>query len=73
MKGNNITCYEEQIANMMNIYFINVTKTLNLKKQLGVRRSGVNEFDNHISIKMIQNILKYFQKALNFSFSLKMR
>ena len=34
-------------------YFINVTKTLNLKKQFCVRRSGVNEFENHISIKMI--------------------
>ena len=37
----------------MNNYFINVTKTLNLKKQLGLGRSGVNEFENHISIKMI--------------------
>ena len=37
----------------MNNYFINVTKTLNLKKQLGFGRSGVNEFENHISIKMI--------------------
>ena len=37
----------------MNNYFINVTKALNLKKQLGVGRSGVNEFENHISIKMI--------------------
>ena len=44
---------EEEIANIMNNYFINVTKTLNLKKQLGVGRSGVNEFENHISIKMI--------------------
>ena len=32
---------------------INVTKTLNLKKQLGVGRSGVNEFENHITIKTI--------------------
>ena len=44
---------EEEIANIMNNYFINVTKTLNLKKQLGLGRSGVNEFENHISIKMI--------------------
>ena len=49
----NIISDEEEIANIMNNYFINVTKTLNLKKQLGVGRSGVNEFDNHISIKMI--------------------
>ena len=37
----------------MNNYFKNVTKTLNLKKQLGVRLSGVNYFENHISIKII--------------------
>ena len=33
---------------------MNATKTLNLKKtQLDVGRSGVNEFENHISIKLI--------------------
>ena len=53
VEENNIISDEEEIANVMNNYFINVTKTLNLKKQLGVGRSGVNEFDNHISIKMI--------------------
>ena len=53
LEENNIISDEEEINNIMNNYFINVTKTLNLKKQLGVRRSGVNEFKNHISIKMI--------------------
>ena len=53
LEENNIISDEEEIVNIMNNYFINVTKTLNLKKQLGVRRSGVNEFENHISIKMI--------------------
>ena len=53
VEENNIISDEEEIANIMNNYFINVTKTLNLKKQLGVGRSGVNEFENHISIKMI--------------------
>ena len=56
MEENNITLiilYEEEIANIMNNYFINVTKTLNLKKQLGLGRSGVNEFENHICIEMI--------------------
>ena len=38
---------------MMNNYFINVTKTLNLIKHLGAGCSGLNEFENHISIKMI--------------------
>ena len=53
MEENNIVIDEEEIANIMNNYFINITKTLNLKKQLGVRCNGVNEYDNHIGIKMI--------------------
>ena len=53
VEENNIISNKEEIANIMNNYFINVTKTLNLKKQLGVGRSGVNEFENHISIKTI--------------------
>ena len=53
LEENNIISDEEEIASIMNNYFINVTKTLNLKKQLGVGRSGINEFENHISIKMI--------------------
>ena len=53
VEENNIISDEEEIANIMNNYFINVTKTLNLKKQLGVGRGGINEFENHISIKMI--------------------
>ena len=53
VEENNIISDKVEIANIMNNYFINVTKTLNLKKQLGVRCSGVNEFENHISIKMI--------------------
>ena len=42
VRENNIISDEEEIANIMNNYFINVTKTLNLKKQLGCGRSGVN-------------------------------
>ena len=53
VEENNIITDEEEIANIMKNYFINVTKTLNLKKQLGLGCSGVNEFENHISIKMI--------------------
>ena len=41
VEENNIISDEEEIANIMNNYFINVTKTLNLKKQLGVGCSGV--------------------------------
>ena len=53
VEENNIISDEEEITNIMNNYFINVTETSNLKKQLGVGRSGINEFENHISIKMI--------------------
>ena len=53
VEENNIISDEEEIANIMNNYFVNVTKTLNLKKLLGVGCSGVNDFENHISIRMI--------------------
>ena len=38
VEENNIISDEEEIANIMNNYFINVTKTLNLKKPHGVGR-----------------------------------
>ena len=44
VEENNIISDEEEIANVMNNYFINVTKTLNLKIQHGFGRSGLNEF-----------------------------
>ena len=51
----------------MNNYFINVTITLNLKKQHAVRRSGVNEFVNHISIEMIhEKYPQIFPKSFKF-------
>ena len=53
VEENNFISDEEEITDKMNNYFINVTKTLKRKNQLGVGRSGVNEFENHISIKMI--------------------
>ena len=53
VEENNIVSDEEEIADIMNNYFINITKTLNLKKQHGVGHSGLNEFESHISIKMI--------------------
>ena len=53
VEGSNIISDEEETANIINNYFINDTKTLNLKKQLGFGRSGVNESENHIGIKMI--------------------
>ena len=69
VEENNIISDEEEIANIMNNYFINVTKTLNLKKQLGVGSSGVNEFENHISIKMIH---KKYPEILPESFKFQL-
>ena len=72
MEENNVKSDEEEIANIMNNYFINVTKTLNLKKQLGIGCSGAHEFENHIRIKMTHE--KYPEiLPENFSFSLTMR
>ena len=45
VEENNIISDEKETANIMNNYLINVTKTLNLKKQLGVGRRGVNELE----------------------------
>ena len=53
MEENNIVSDVEEIANIMNNYFINVRKTLNLKKEPSVGRSGVKEFENYYRIKMI--------------------
>ena len=45
----------KQIFNTMNNYFINITKTLNLKPYKYSNTTNINEiillFDNHISIK----------------------
>ena len=37
----------------MKDYFINVTRTLNLKKHFSARNGDPSAFDSHISIKMI--------------------
>ena len=48
----------KQIFNTMNNYFINITKTLNLKPYKYSNTTNINEiillFDNHISIKKIK-------------------
>ena len=56
VEENNIISDEEEIANIMNHYFINVTKTLNLKKQIGVGRSGVNEIlPESVNFQLVSN------------------
>ena len=69
MEENNIISDEEEIANIMNDYFIKVISTLNLKNQHDVGRSGVNKFENHISIKIIhEKYPEIFPKSFKFQF-----
>ena len=69
VEENNIISDEEEIANIMNDYFIKVISTLNLKNQHDVGRSGVNKFENHISIKIIhEKYPEIFPKSFKFQF-----
>ena len=63
---------KKKICNTVNNYFINITKTLNLKPYKCFNSMNINEiisiFDNHISIKKIK---EYFKMKLKKSFTLK--
>ena len=52
MGKNAILVDEEKIANIINNYFINITKNLNLKP-LDKNKVDIDMFENHISIKKI--------------------
>ena len=52
MGKNAILVDEEKIANIINNYFINITKNLNLKP-LDKNKFDIDIFENHISIKKI--------------------
>ena len=51
VEKNAVVVDEEKIANIMNNYFINVTKNLNLKP-LDKSKVDIDMFENHISIKI---------------------
>ena len=53
VEGNGITSNEEKIANIVDDYFINITRTLNLKKHFNASNGDPSEFSSHISIEMI--------------------
>ena len=53
VEGHDIVSNEEEIANIMNDYFMNITRTLNLNKDFGASNDDPSEFESHISIKMI--------------------
>ena len=52
VEKNSIIVDEKKIANIMNNYFINITKTLSLKT-LNKSQIDIDKFENHISIKKI--------------------
>ena len=59
----------KKVCNTMNNYFVNITKTLNLKPYKCPNSMNINEiistFDNHVSIKKIK---EYFPDAFNSNF-----
>ena len=48
VEKNSITVDAKKIANIMNNYFVNITKTLNLKT---LNKSQIDKLENHISKK----------------------
>ena len=66
VEKNSIIVDENKIANIMNNYFINITKTLNLKT-LNKSQIDIDKFENHISIR---KYTKHFQKLFQEVFIL---
>ena len=52
---------EKKIASIMNNYFINITKNLNLKP-LNKNKVDIDMFENHISIEKIHETFSSFSK-----------
>ena len=66
VEKNSIIVDEKKIANIMNNYFINITKALSLKT-LNKSQIGIDKFENHISIK---KYTKHFQELFQEVFIL---
>ena len=66
VEKNSIIVDENKIANIMNNYFINITKTRNLKT-LNKTQIDIDKFENHISIK---KYMKHFQELFQEVFIL---
>ena len=66
VEKNSIIVDEKKIANIMNNYFINITKTLSLKT-LNKSQIDIDKFENHISIK---KYMKHYQKLFQEVFIL---
>ena len=68
MEKNAVVVDEEKIANIMNNYFINITKNLNLKP-LDKKKVDIDMFENHISITEILHV--YYSRELSFQRSIQ--
>ena len=63
LENNSIKTNEKEIATIMNDYFINITKNLDLKSSKKCTAKDLNsivsEFDHHISIKKIKEFFPH--------------
>ena len=65
---------EKKIASLMNNYFTNITKTLDLKPSAASNTSDIDEitkhFDDHISVCKIKEAYSEILREDNFSFKM---
>ena len=65
---------EKKIASLMNNYFTNITKTLDLKPSTASNTSDIDEitkhFDDHISVCKIKEAYSEILREDNFSFKM---
>ena len=70
LENDSIPKDDKDIAKIMNNFFINVTKNLNLKSYKDLSLTDINEitsnFDNHISMKKIN---EYFPNIVSGDFN----
>ena len=64
VEKNSILVDESKIGNIMNNYFINITKTLNIKI-FNKNHTDIDKFENHISIKNILNISRNYSRKFS--------
>ena len=67
---NSIVVDENKIANILNNYFICITKLLNLWS-LDKSQVNINKLNNHISIKNTRNTSRNYSKNFSFSTSIQ--
>ena len=70
VEGNDIVRNKEEIADIMNDYFINVTRTLNLNKYFSTSNSDPSKLGSHISINLVhEKYPEIIPESVNFNFN----